>query len=329
MPTQIEEALVLKEVEVLAIEKLFERDTIDPILDHIKSEILSIPTDISTPNGRKAVASLAYKIARTKSFIEDRHKELVYKEKLRLGAIDAEWKRIRETLDSLKIEVRKPLTDWEEKEENRVLQHELHISRLEDAIKIRVDATTADIEAAIARLEADEVDGDIMEEFEQRAVMAKAQSLQLLCERLQRSKQADAQRTELDRLRKEKEERDKEERERQIAERARKQAEDAAAKQVEEARAATQRAERELAEAQERAQREQERAVEAERKRIEALDRVAAYDREQREQDRQHRAKINNEVLAALVAGGIKENIGKKVIELIAKGQVPHCKINY
>src|SRR5271155_3006848 len=87
-------ALIL--VETLPIEKLFERATIDPILDRIQLETRAISFDVRSERGRKAIASLAFKIAKTKTFIEDRRLELVSKEKKRLGLIDAEGKRIRE-----------------------------------------------------------------------------------------------------------------------------------------------------------------------------------------------------------------------------------------
>jgi len=327
MTTQVEEALVLKEVEVLSLEKLFERVTIDPILERIKTECRAIPVDISRESGRKACASLAYKIARTKGFIEDRHKELVGKEKRRLAEIDAEWKHIREELDALKVEVRKPLTDWEQAEEDRVFAHEQHITRLEDAVRLKVDASTAEIAVRIAQLEADDISN--MEEFDNRAVLAKAQSLQTLREWHARSVQRDAEKAELDRLRIEKESRDREERERKIADDARKAAEDKAARQVQEAKDAAARAQQVADEALANAEREKEAAVQRERERVSNERRANEAEEAKREANRQHVAKINREVLAAFVAGGVPERSAKLAIQLIAKGQVPNVTIKY
>ena len=327
MTTQVEEALVLKEVEVLPIEKLFERETIDPILERIRLEITAIPTDISTTAGRKFIASLAFKIARSKTFIEERHKELVYKEKARLAAIDGEWKRIRENLDALKTEVRKPLTDWEQKEDDRVFAHEQHITRLEDWIKLRVDCATADIAARIALVEADDISQ--MEEFEKRATEAKAHSLEYLRDWLARSVKADAERAELDRLRIEKENRDREERERQIVAQATKDAEARAARQVQEAKDAAARAERATAEAQANAEREKEAAVQRERERVSNESRAAEAEYLKREANKRHVAKINREAMEALVAGGVAERVAKLVVQLIAKGSIPNVKISY
>src|SRR5208337_3295950 len=256
MATQVEEAqnqaLVL--VEALPIEKLFEPITINPILERIKIEVRAVPTDISTERGRKAVASLAFKIAKTKTFIGDRHDELVSKEKRRLGLIDGEWKRIREDLDALKVEVRKPLTDWEQTEQDRVDAHEHHIGRLESATILPSNATTAQIAERIAELEADDLSQ--MDEFLKRAMEAKAKALEELRSRHARSVQQDADRAELGRLRVEKEQRDREERERQIAEQATKDAEAKAARQVEEARQSAEKAEKDRVAAVEQAERE-------------------------------------------------------------------------
>jgi hypothetical protein len=327
MATQVEDALILKQVEVLPIEKLFERATIDPILERIKLEIRAIPTEIETSAGRKAVAALAYKIARSKTFIEDRHKQLVGDRKRALAEIDAAWKYVREDLDALKAEVRKPLTDWEQKEEDRVAAHEQHISRLEESVRIKVDSTTTEIAARIALVEADDVSR--MEEFADRGQAAKEQALEYLRGWHGRSVLRDAEKAELDRLRVEKENRDRKERERNIAEQARKDAEASAARQVQEAKDAAARAEQAAEEVKAQAQRDQEAAVQRERERVSNERRQAEAEEAKRESDRQHCAKINREVLAALVAGGVAEKVGKLVIQLIAKGQIPNVAIKY
>jgi len=52
--------------------------------------------------------------------------------------------------------------------------------------------------------------------------------------------------------------------------------------------------------------------------------------------NKKHRAKINNEAmqnLNSIILQGMKENdapnIGRKIVEAIAKGEVPHVQINY
>ena len=97
-----------------------------PIMDRIAIEVReqAKDLDISTPNSRSQLAALAYKVARSKTFIDGQRKTLVSDEKKRLAKIDAEGKRIWDTLESLQAEVRKPLTEWEAIEKNRVIAHE-------------------------------------------------------------------------------------------------------------------------------------------------------------------------------------------------------------
>jgi colicin import membrane protein len=80
--------------------------------------------DISTEERRKAIASLAYKVAKTKTGLDTARKELVADEKARLKAIDTEGSAIWNRLEALQAEVRKPLTEWERGEETRLEAHE-------------------------------------------------------------------------------------------------------------------------------------------------------------------------------------------------------------
>ncbi|MEN1416849.1 hypothetical protein AAIG96_33910, partial [Pseudomonas aeruginosa] len=77
------------------------------------------------------------------------------------------------------------------------------------------------------------------------------------------------------------------------------------------------------------AQRRAEEAAAAERQR--QADEQARIEREAaaREADKAHKKAINNEALAALIAGGMPEECAKQAITLIAQRKVPHITINY
>jgi colicin import membrane protein len=112
--------LVPKNITAL---QLFSENGLDPVLDKIKSEIDKFNADVETEKGRKEIASFAYKIAQSKTYIEKAGKELVSGMKAKAKLIDNERKRSRDTLDQWRDEVRKPLSDWEtieaKKEEKR------------------------------------------------------------------------------------------------------------------------------------------------------------------------------------------------------------------
>jgi hypothetical protein len=311
------EAMVL--VQAQPIEKLFERVTIDPILEKIVAHCRAVPMDVSTDLGRKAVASLAFKIAKTKTFIEAQRVSLVAAEKKRLGMIDSEGKRIRDTLDALKDEIRKPLTEWEDKEKARVERHEMALLNL-----ARTDYFgTAYIEERLDQLSA--VDTSVMEEFAERAHAILLNSMNVLQSKLEQCRKEDADRAELVRLRAERDEQIRKEREEQIAAKARADAEERA-KQSE---VRAKRAEEEKESVQRKAKADADAAVERERKRVEAQKKAEADATAKREADRKHRAKIHDAILGALVEGGLTEKAASSVVRQLATGKIPHVTVAY
>lgn len=90
------------------------------LLVAIRKQFTAEVPDISTEEGRKRIASLAHKVARTKTAIDTVGKNFVSEQKLALSAIDERRKESRDYLDRLKLEVRKPLNDYEEKEQKRI-----------------------------------------------------------------------------------------------------------------------------------------------------------------------------------------------------------------
>lgn len=89
---------------------------LDPYLAEVRKEIDGFVPDITTKKGRDAVASIAHKVARSKTALDNLGKELVSELKKKPALIDAERRRMRDLLDQWKEEVRQPLTEWEQAE---------------------------------------------------------------------------------------------------------------------------------------------------------------------------------------------------------------------
>lgn len=287
MSTSTEVALL--DTAALVPTTVFAPGGIDTILEKVEAETRAAAAelDISTPKGRKEIASLAYKVARSKTALDDMGKELVAGIKAQASAIDADRKKARDRLDALKDEVRKPLDEFEAAEAARIKRHEDGISAL---IHLSMGIPLSDTDYIAARLaEAQAADISGFQEFTTRAEKAKAETVEKLSALLEESRRRDAERAELERLRreaaereareaKERAEREQREREERAADQARREAEEKARREAEEAerRAAAEREriEREAREAQERAEREkreaEERAAQAERDRLEA-----------------------------------------------------------
>lgn len=252
-----------------ALELFGSDNSLDKILDGLEKDVLSIDTDISSLAARKNVASIAYKVAKTKTTLDALGKGLTDEARKQIGLIDAGRRKMRDRLDALKDEVRKPLTEWEDKEKDRVAAHEEAMQTLTALSDTSDNPSIDETDGRIKRVE--EIHGRDWEEFQQRADGAHdVTANKLNAFLLDAQKRADEQ-AELEKLRQEKEARELKDREDQIARdaaaAAQKEAEERAAQQAAEAerKASAERdnLEREAMEAREAAEK---KAAEAEKK---------------------------------------------------------------
>ncbi len=341
---------------------------LDPYLKKIRDEIDAFVPDVASRKGREAIASIAYKVARSKTALDNVGKELVAELKEIPKKIDAERKRMRDTLDAWQEEVRRPLNEWQAAEDARIDKHNDRLDWLRNRDDGLADLPAFDIKARIAAVEAIVI-GPEWEEFEAEAAREKDKVLAILRAGLSKRDQHDAEQAELARLRAEAEAREQKEREERIAreaeERARREAEqkaqaerEASLRREQEAAAAAQRrelelqlqaeqaeraaaqaevdrqaairqAEQERQEAARRAEEAAEKARQDERRRADAAAAEILRQQEAREADKAHRASINRAALEAFVAGGMTEECAKQAITLIAQRKIPNIAISY
>ncbi|WP_343499215.1 hypothetical protein [Achromobacter denitrificans] len=341
---------------------------LDPWLDKIRAEVSGHVPDLKTKKGRDAIASLAFKVRKVKTALDGIGKEQVDRLKEIPKKIDAERKRMRETLDALADEVRAPLDQWEQAEEARQQRHQQGIEWFRLRADENRDLDADELRATIADVQARAVD-ESWEEFEPEAHRVKARALEALQQALAAREKHDADQAELARLRAETAAREQKDREERIAreaeEKARRDAEaaaqaerDASARREAEARAAADNARRDAELAEQRRiaaekqaeldrlaalERERVAAEQAERERIQAAedarqaeikrqaDAKAAEEAEaaRREADKAHKGKVNRAALDAFVAGGMPEDCARQAVTLIAKGLIPNIRITY
>lgn len=330
---------------------------LDPYLTKIKDELDAFVADVSTKKGRDAIASIAYKVAKGKTALDNIGKELVADLKDVPKKIDAERKRMRDLLDQWKDEVRKPLTDWEEAEAAREARHKAGIEWFNLRAKEHHDLDLQELRASLAEVDARVVDQS-WEEFEAEAHRAKAKALDALTVALAAREKYEAEQAELAKLRAEaavREQKDREERiAREAAERAQREAEakaqaerEAVIKREADAKAdaerrelelklQAERAEREKVEAQQREQqakadadRRESEAVAAEQRRVAAVAAEEAKEAKRREADKAHKTAVNRAALDAFMKGGLSEECAKTAVTLIAKKAIPAVSITY
>lgn len=329
---------------------------LDPFLRKIREEIDSFVPDVATRKGREAIASIAYKVARSKTALDNVGKELVAELKEVPKKIDAERKRMRDLLDGWQAEVRQPLTEWEQREEMRKAKHQAGIDQINLRLECR-DLDSTELKANIEWLEGLSI-GQNWEEFETEAARSKDKALAALREALVAREKYEAEQAELERLRAEAAAREQKEREERIAreaaeaerlaaERRAQEERDAAARREAESKAAAERRELELRLAAEQAEREkleaQRRAEQAERDAQAKAEQAAAAER-QRQADEQARIKaeaaareadianktaVLTSIKEAFMTSGITEDQAKSIVNMIRKGEVPNIQITY
>lgn len=274
------------ETRALVPTQVFAPGGVLQLVEKMEAEVRAVRTDISTPKGRAAIKSLAYKVARSKTALDEMGKKLNDDARAQINAVDADRRLVRERLDALAAEVRAPLTAWEAKEAARVKAHEDALAAIPEAPGYGQVETSAEIALRLNHLR-NYPERD-WQEFQQRFEETLAAEIGRMAALHDAAATREAEQAEQARLRAEAEERARQEairlqREREAriaaeaAEAARREAEQrAAAEAAEAARRALE--ERERAEHAARAIAEQARAEQlaAERQAREAEQRAAA-----------------------------------------------------
>ena len=321
--SEVTDLVVIEKQNAMAV--FTTKEQLDPIIEAIEKEARSLVPDVSTRKGRDAIASMAHKVARSKTYIDNAGKDLVAELKALPKQIDESRRIVRERLDALKDEVRRPLTEWEAEQE-RIRVEEAWNAMHEEALvmnKMFDDQRAAQIEAdhEMALLMNDKFDRD---REEQRRLAEQAQR-----EHEERIKREAAEQARRDAEAKHKAE---------IEAAARREAEEKARAELAERQRieAEQRAAREKQEAEARARREKEEAVAAERRRLQeaeaarlAEEKRKAEEEARRAADKEHRRTVNRRVIADLIAQGIPEEFAQKALLAIAGGKVQDAHIKY
>lgn len=329
----------LATVETLTALDVFTDEKHEELVARLEVYVRALPKDMDTPKGRDEIRSLAAKVARTKTGLDDLGKEFVADLKKQTGAVDAKRKLIRDRLDALRDEVRGPLTAFEEAEAKRINDHEAALIAIMQGPADAAGGTSVLIRTILSAIE--KISARDWQEFEHRGIGAFQESRDRLAIMLAAAVQQEADAAELIALRKqaaEQQARDVAARlEAEKAENARIAAEAEAARiaeAVERAKVAAEKAAAAELERAAQAVRDAEaaaaKAVEAERLRVarEEGDRIAAAAKLER--NKKHRAKVHNEIAGFLMGdAGLSNDHAHSVVEQLAAGSIPHVTITY
>ncbi|HGN1708139.1 TPA: cell envelope biogenesis protein TolA [Providencia rettgeri] len=319
-----------------ALEVFKSSDSVEDIIRKVEQEVNSFIPDVSTAKGRKEIASLAYKVAQSKTYLDGLGKDLVAELKEIPKLIDANRRTVRERFDTLRDKVRQPLTEWEAEQE-RIEAEKQMLAWHEEALEMN-----AAFDKALAeRIESDHEIALLMnEKFDRDLAEAKAEAERQRIAHEEELKKQAAEQARLAAEQKAQQEIEaaaqREREAKEAAERAEREKQEAIQRAEQSAKEAKEKAERDAKEAQERAEREKQLAIEAERKKAHEAEqaRLAEEERKRqedakRQEDKEHRRKYNQETLQALVSNGFDEKLAVEFIKLVASNQIPHMTMNY
>ncbi|HCC4463073.1 TPA: hypothetical protein M5K54_003735 [Citrobacter freundii] len=322
--SEVTDLVVIERANALTVFK--SADQIEEILAKVEREVMSFVPDVTTAKGRKEIASLAYRVSQTKSYLDGLGKDLVADLKEIPKLIDANRKTVRDRLDALRDKARQPFTEWEEEQERIKAEEQARIKAEEDR----------------KRFESDHEIALLMNEKHDREAKEKAEESE---------RQRIAHEEELKRQAAEQAKREAEEKAAAELAAAKKREEDAIAARAQAellAKQAKERAEYAAAAAAARAEREKQEAIEAEkRKAQEEADRIKreaeekeaarlaeekriADEKAKREADVKHRKAVGTEIVNALTANtSISREQAIEVLKAMMDGLVPRTQINY
>lgn len=298
---------------------------LDKYFDMVKDAVSGEVPDLTTKKGRDRIASLAAQVSRSKTAVEKPGRAYLKRLKEMPKTVESELREWVNNCDSLRDEVRRPLTEWEEE------QKRIEVERIaaEEAERLRIQIES---DHEIALLMNEKFDRE--REEERKAAEA------AMVERDRKLQEEAAERARAEEAAKQQAERDRVERERVEAI----QREEAAIKQAQAAEAARIAAEaRAIAEAEAAEARRIEaekraiiaakvaaaEAIERERKRVEAAEAAARAEDERRAADRAHRGAVNSRIKSELIALGLSDEQAIAVIKAMVKGEISNVKITY
>ncbi|AUR86644.1 coil containing protein [Vibrio phage 1.087.A._10N.261.45.F9] len=342
-------------------------DTVKSFLENnfltYSSEINAEVPQIDSEDGRKRIKALGAEINKKLAEVDSPMRDYLRDIKKQPKLIEAIAKENKEKFTKLRADILKPLEEAQEgqnvilqmlndvpvncalpgitsKELKAIIKHTEECSldsvwpELKKKFKVAHENALTTARVTLERVEAQESQEAELAELRRKAAAAEQAErdrkvAEEAAESARKLEQQKAQKEREDVERRAVEAKQREEAAKQAEAKAIRDAELAEERRAQEVEAAKQREAQAKIDAEAAAKRQAEQAAAAERKAIADEEARQKREAQQRENDKKHRTTINRRNLAVLLAMGISEDDGKKVITAIAKGELPDCRIYY
>lgn len=324
-------------------------DLVQQVKDETAKEIAKFKYDANTDEGRKGIISLAYKIIRSKTALDDMGKDFNSEMRDFISAVNVHRNYAKAELEPFAKEIRKPVTDLEEEEERQeaalearfldLKEYNEHTNMSLEALKNgleAIEATVIDESWSYLEEKAQELKDDLILTFNQRIEQEEtrekeqAELEQFRKDKAEREEKDRAEAAEKVRIKREQEIRDDAaQKATQEAEAAKEAAEQAEKRRIKDLADAKEKAEQDKIDAAERAEREKQEAVEAEQKRVEGVKKAEEAEQTKLANNKRHNHKIHTEAKEALIVAGLSDQAATQAVTAIYKNMIPHISIRY
>lgn len=333
-------------------------------LRKIREKTAELIPDVTTKKGRDEIKAMAFKVVKTRTFIDAARKRLTEEWRDKVKVADAAGKKIRDELEAIEEEVRRPLTEWEAAEKARAERAEQENEILRKHAVVLADETADDLATRLDALRGFRIDVeihrdgvDIARNLRYAAITAVENGHKVAVEREENAR-------ELARLRAEQEAREAAEAEKRAAELAAKEEADRKAKAEADAKAAREAqeaaakaaADKAAADAAEAARRAAQAEIDAANARAAEVERKAQAERDaaeaekkrqadekaaeeaaerRRQEDREHRRSLMSEAKVALMvvleAGKDQtpEQVAVSIVRAVVGKEIPNMEFKF
>lgn len=167
-------------IEKNIIEEAFKsEDGLENLFESLKSQTNGLVFDMSDKKSRDECASLAYKISRSKTAVDDYGKDLVADIKAKVKVVDSKRKFWRDACDALRDEVRAPLDAYESEIKAKKDELQNRVNRLAETLSITYE-TPELVQVAIDVLKARKITEEEFGDLESDAKLVKYETLEKL-----------------------------------------------------------------------------------------------------------------------------------------------------
>jgi colicin import membrane protein len=188
-------------VETNPVALVTDKQQFDNFYTSIRAAVMAHVPDLTTKTGRDAVKSLAFKVVKSKTALDEAGKRLTEEARDQIAKVDAARRDIRTRLDALRDEVRAPLDAWEAEEAARLQEIEHAFDTLHRLMVVRAEDTADLLSSRVETLGAWSFPAEIFRDKKPEILELHALVTVTLGEALARLRQEEADRAEFAALR--------------------------------------------------------------------------------------------------------------------------------